>query len=305
MTSIKVSNASVEIPIYDVSARRSLKKVAMHLSVGGRLGSDAGHPVVVKALSNINLNLTTGDRLGLLGHNGAGKSTLLRVLAGIYEPTGGTVEVTGKVASLFDLGLGFNPRRPATTTSALAASISACRCERSSRSCPTSKNFPSSANSSTSLADLLAGHWRACHSRSPPASTPISSSSTEEDFRRRVLHAPGRRPHAGAHQALQHPGGREPLNRRHRELVHDVRDPGTGADDAHRAGCRNRRSVHRSGSRRWGGGRQDIRRQRPPLTALVATSANNGAAMADSRYEWLDGPPTPQTKPRRSISSGR
>jgi ABC-type polysaccharide/polyol phosphate transport system ATPase subunit len=109
MTSIKVSNDSVEIPIYDVSARRSLKKVAMHLSVGGRLGSDAGHPVVVKALSNINLNLTTGDRLGLLGHNGAGKSTLLRVLAGIYEPTGGTVEVTGKVASLFDLGLGFNP----------------------------------------------------------------------------------------------------------------------------------------------------------------------------------------------------
>ena len=109
MTAIKVRNASVEIPIYDVSARRSLTKVAMNLSVGGRLGSDAGHPVVVRALSDINLTLTTGDRLGLLGHNGAGKSTLLRVLAGIYEPTSGSVEVTGKVASLFDLGLGFNP----------------------------------------------------------------------------------------------------------------------------------------------------------------------------------------------------
>jgi len=107
MSGIKVRNASVEIPIYDVSAR-SLKKVAMRLSVGGRLGSDAGHPVVVKALHDISLDLTTGDRLGLLGHNGAGKSTLLRMLAGIYEPTSGSVEVTGKVASLFDIGLGFN-----------------------------------------------------------------------------------------------------------------------------------------------------------------------------------------------------
>jgi len=108
MAAIKVRNASVEIPIYDVSAR-SLKKVAMRLSVGGRLGSNVGHPVVVKALNDINLDLSTGDRLGLIGHNGAGKSTLLRVLAGIYEPTSGSVEVTGKVASLFDIGLGFNP----------------------------------------------------------------------------------------------------------------------------------------------------------------------------------------------------
>ena len=52
---------------------------------------------MVKALNDINLDLTTGDRLGLIGHNGAGKSTLLRVLAGIYEPTSGSVEVTGKV----------------------------------------------------------------------------------------------------------------------------------------------------------------------------------------------------------------
>ena len=42
--------------------------------------------VSVVALRDICLDLTDGDRLGLIGHNGAGKSTLLRVLAGIYEP---------------------------------------------------------------------------------------------------------------------------------------------------------------------------------------------------------------------------
>jgi ABC-type polysaccharide/polyol phosphate transport system ATPase subunit len=107
MASISLKNVSVDIPIYDATAR-SLKTAAMRLSVGGVLGHDATHLVVVKALNGINLELKTGDRLGLLGHNGAGKSTLLRVLAGIYEPTGGTAEVRGRVATLFDVSLGFN-----------------------------------------------------------------------------------------------------------------------------------------------------------------------------------------------------
>jgi ABC-type polysaccharide/polyol phosphate transport system ATPase subunit len=105
MTSISVRGASVEIPIYDASTR-SIKKAA--LRVGGILGHDATHPIVVRALDHIDLELKTGDRLGLLGHNGAGKSTLLRVLAGIYEPTGGTVQVNGRVAAIFDAALGFN-----------------------------------------------------------------------------------------------------------------------------------------------------------------------------------------------------
>src|SRR5207302_10075229 len=104
MAAIKVRNASVEIPIYDVSAR-SLKKVAMRLSVGGRLGSNVGHPVGVRALNDINLDLTTGDGLGLIGHNGAAKRTLLRVLAGTHEPTRRAVAVTRKVAAALDVGL--------------------------------------------------------------------------------------------------------------------------------------------------------------------------------------------------------
>lgn len=65
-------------------------------------------PVIeVNALSNISLNLSDGDRLGIIGHNGAGKSTLLKVLAGIYEPTAGKRRVSGRISSLFDISLGF------------------------------------------------------------------------------------------------------------------------------------------------------------------------------------------------------
>jgi ABC-2 type transport system ATP-binding protein len=47
--------------------------------------------------------------VGLVGHNGAGKSTLLRLLSGIYEPTRGVAEIRGRVAPVFDLGVGMDP----------------------------------------------------------------------------------------------------------------------------------------------------------------------------------------------------
>jgi ABC-type polysaccharide/polyol phosphate transport system ATPase subunit len=61
----------------------------------------------VKALEDINLRLGEGERVGIIGHNGAGKSTLLRVLAGVYLPTAGRRVVEGKIASLFEITLGF------------------------------------------------------------------------------------------------------------------------------------------------------------------------------------------------------
>lgn len=61
-----------------------------------------------QALNNINLNITKGDRVGLLGRNGAGKSTLLRVMAKIYAPTEGVMRVNGNISNLFDVNLGIN-----------------------------------------------------------------------------------------------------------------------------------------------------------------------------------------------------
>lgn len=60
------------------------------------------------ALKNINLKVSSGDRLGIIGLNGAGKSTLLRMIVGIYPPHCGTVEVTGKITSVIELGTGMD-----------------------------------------------------------------------------------------------------------------------------------------------------------------------------------------------------
>jgi ABC-2 type transport system ATP-binding protein len=57
----------------------------------------------------VNLRLEHGARVALVGHNGAGKTTLLRLLAGIYEPTRGVAEIRGRVAPIFDLGVGMDP----------------------------------------------------------------------------------------------------------------------------------------------------------------------------------------------------
>lgn len=62
----------------------------------------------VHALKNINLTINEGERLGIIGSNGAGKSTLLKLIAGIYPPVSGDIEISGNIQSLFDLSLGFD-----------------------------------------------------------------------------------------------------------------------------------------------------------------------------------------------------
>jgi lipopolysaccharide transport system ATP-binding protein len=60
------------------------------------------------ALKDINFEVGQGDRIGIIGRNGAGKSTLLKVLSRITEPTSGKIAINGRVASLLEVGTGFN-----------------------------------------------------------------------------------------------------------------------------------------------------------------------------------------------------
>lgn len=60
------------------------------------------------ALKDISFELEKGDALGIIGRNGSGKSTLLKILSEVTEPTEGKIELNGKVASILEIGMGFN-----------------------------------------------------------------------------------------------------------------------------------------------------------------------------------------------------
>jgi ABC-2 type transport system ATP-binding protein len=61
------------------------------------------------ALEDVDLDIEVGTTVGLLGHNGSGKSTLLKCIAGIIQPTTGSVRTVGRLAALLELGAGFHP----------------------------------------------------------------------------------------------------------------------------------------------------------------------------------------------------
>lgn len=84
MSEVKLANAWVEFPL---SNQRS---------------------TTFTALRDISLELSSGDRLGILGPNGSGKTTLLRLVSGIYPPTKGTVQIVGSIGSMLDLQAGIS-----------------------------------------------------------------------------------------------------------------------------------------------------------------------------------------------------
>ena len=102
---IEACNMSLQVPII-TPAERSL------LTSPGRLLSDfylsRSQRSMATLIDNISFVLEPGQRLGLIGANGAGKSTLLRLLAGIYQPSGGRLTVNGTAKGLFDISLGMH-----------------------------------------------------------------------------------------------------------------------------------------------------------------------------------------------------
>ena len=105
MARVRAEDVVVDFPIYG-SKSRSLKNTFIRAATGGALAADAADRVVVRALDGLNFDILEGDRVGIMGHNGSGKTTLLRVIAGAYEPVRGSVEITGRVASMLSIMIG-------------------------------------------------------------------------------------------------------------------------------------------------------------------------------------------------------
>jgi len=84
------------------AVRLPLRRIALR-------GNTSPRAETIWALKDVSLEVAEGEVLGIIGRNGAGKTTLLKILSRITEPTGGRVTLTGRVASLLEVGTGFHP----------------------------------------------------------------------------------------------------------------------------------------------------------------------------------------------------
>ena len=92
-----------------VSTRRSRRPLYRQLLALKSRAADPSRKVVLRELD---LEIADGSRVALVGRNGAGKSTLLRLIAGIYQPTQGAVDVDGRVCCFLEPGAGAAPALP-------------------------------------------------------------------------------------------------------------------------------------------------------------------------------------------------
>jgi ABC-2 type transport system ATP-binding protein len=95
---VEIEHVSKSFKLYH-EKYTSLKERAIHF---GRVPHDK-----FQALDDVSLHIEAGTTMGLLGHNGSGKSTLLKCIAGILQPTAGSVTTVGRLAALLELGAGF------------------------------------------------------------------------------------------------------------------------------------------------------------------------------------------------------
>jgi lipopolysaccharide transport system ATP-binding protein len=98
---IHVRDLSKSFPIYDKAHHRLLQMLSP--------GPKHRWYREFHALRNIDFSVYRGETVGIVGRNGSGKSTLLQMICGTLTPTTGSIETTGRIAALLELGAGFNP----------------------------------------------------------------------------------------------------------------------------------------------------------------------------------------------------
>lgn len=101
MPKIELHDVSVSYIVGDFSTV-GLKDVIIQKIQGKQIAKE------FVAVKNVSFELEEGELLGIIGANGAGKSTLLKVISGIMRPTTGQMAVRGQIASLLELGTGFD-----------------------------------------------------------------------------------------------------------------------------------------------------------------------------------------------------
>jgi len=96
---------NIAIRINNVSKTFKLDKPLGVSKIVNKLNPDQNK--TLKAIDEITFTVSQGEILGIIGLNGSGKTTLLRIIAGVYKPDSGSVEVNGKLSPLLQLGTGF------------------------------------------------------------------------------------------------------------------------------------------------------------------------------------------------------
>lgn len=107
-TGIKLDRVAVDYPIYG-SNSQVLQRRILNIASFGKINIHLGETRTVHALKDVSFELNPGCSVGLIGKNGAGKSTLLKLMAGVVEPTSGTVTRSGTITSLLTIGSGMEP----------------------------------------------------------------------------------------------------------------------------------------------------------------------------------------------------
>ncbi len=96
---IKVDHLTKVYKLYD--RNRDRLKEALH--IGRNINSHEHY-----ALNDVNIEIHTGETVGIIGTNGSGKSTILKIITGVLNPTKGSVTINGRISALLELGAGFN-----------------------------------------------------------------------------------------------------------------------------------------------------------------------------------------------------